>query len=95
MIFISKTASGILVQRDETEIEVDHFAISSTLGPIIVALVDCSRACGQARHEGYEAGLERGREQFRIEYETSLRIAARQAEDLVDALAVSVLASAA
>ena len=96
MINITRLASGaILLQKDATELVVDAAAIATTLPAIIVALTDCARTAGQARREGYEAGLERGREQARIEHETSERIADRQADELVAALAGIGLANAA
>lgn len=96
MINISRLGSGaLLLQRDDTEIVIDASAVQSALGPIIVSLVDCGRAAGEARRAGYEAGLAQGRMQARIEHETSLRIAARQAEELIEALAGVGLAQAA
>lgn len=96
MILITKLPTGILIQRDDTEIIVEAAAINSALPSIIGSLTGCDRATGQARREGYEAGLERGREQATIEHETSMRIAERQADELVQALAgLSGLTSAA
>lgn len=86
MINITRTASGILVQRDATEILIDLPAVPVALGPVIHELIDSGRACGQARREGYEAGLIDGRERQRIEHETSGRIAERQAADLAETL---------
>lgn len=91
MINITRLASGaILLQRDGTELCIDAAAIASTLPTVIGILTDCARIAGQARMEGYEAGLIVGREQSRIEAETALRIAARQAEDVIEALGVAV-----
>lgn len=96
MVFISRLASGaILLQKDATELVIDQAAIPSTLPHVIAILTDGARLVGLARHEGYEAGLIQGREQARIEHETALRIADRQADELVAALAVGGLASAA
>ena len=95
MIFITRTMAGITIQQEDTVITIDPSAVPSTLGAIIAALVDCSNAAGQARREGYEDGLLQGREQARIEHETSMRIAERQTQDLVDALGLGALAQAA
>jgi len=95
MIIISKTAAGILIQRDDLDIEVDHFAIPSTLGLIITSLIDCGRIVGKARAEGYDAGLLQGYQQCQIEQAMSQRIAARQELDLVEAVVSAGLVRAA
>lgn len=95
MIMITKLAASILIQRDDAEIVIDMAAIPSALPAIIAQLTGCDRAIGQARKAGYEDGLTRGREQARIEHETSERIAERQAAELVDALIGLSMASAA
>lgn len=95
MIYISKLASGVLVQRDETDIMIADLAVPSTLGVIIASLIDSGKTLANARRESYEAGLLQGHEQGRIEAETRERIADRQASELVEALVGCELASAA
>lgn len=95
MILITRTTTGLLVQRDGTEILIDAPAVPLALGPIIHELVDSGRALGQARREGYEAGLIDGRERQRIEAETAARSAARQEADAIaDLLAVTLTVAA-
>lgn len=94
MILITRTTTGILIQRDACEILIDAPAIAVALGPIIHELIDAGRTVGQARREGYEAGLIDGRERQRIEQETSSRIADRQAADLAETLESAVYALA-
>lgn len=84
MIVISKTATGLLVQRDELDIQIDAPAVATALGPIIAELIGSGKAPGQARREGYEDGLCQGRVNAQIEQATRERIAERQASDLVD-----------
>ena len=91
MIFISKTTTGVFLQRDELDIAIDGPAIPSTLGLIITALIDSGRALGDARRAGYEAGLSQGYQQCERELLMSARIAERQQTDLVDALLISGL----
>lgn len=91
MIMISKTGSGILLQRDATEIVIDGPAIAIALGPIIAELIGSGRALANARREGYEDGLTQGYLNAAIEHATSERIAERQAADLVEALAINGL----
>lgn len=86
MILISKTTSGILVQRDELDIQIEAPAVPLALGTIISTLITSGTALATARREAYEAGLNRGYEQCAIEYTTSERIAERQASDLLDTL---------
>lgn len=95
MIWISRTSTGILVQRDATEILIDQAAVPLALGPIIAELVDSGRAVGQARREGYEAGLLDGRDRQRIEAETAARSAARaEADAIADLLAATLTVAA-
>lgn len=97
MINITRLPSGaILLQKDDAEIIIDASALPA-LPAVLSSLLDGGRIADRARLEGYEAGLIQGREQARIEHETALRIAARQAEDVIEALGVAVggLASAA
>lgn len=56
-IYISRTSTGLLIQRDEVDIVIDQSAIPAALPAIIASLVDSSRAIGAARQDGYEAGL--------------------------------------
>lgn len=93
-ILISKTTTGLLIQRDAVDILIDAPAVPLALGPIIHELVDSGRAAGQARREGYEAGLLDGRERARIEAETTARIAAARQADLAEALETAVYALA-
>lgn len=86
MILITKTRTGILIQRDAIDIAIEAPAVPLALGPIIHELVDSGRAAGQARREGYEAGLVQGYEQCRIELETRARIADARAADLAETL---------
>jgi hypothetical protein len=95
MILITKLATSILIQRDDTEIAIDDRAIRVCLGAIISELVSDGRALAAARRESYEAGLLQGHEQGRIEAETRERIADRQASELVDILVGIQHASAA
>lgn len=91
MIFVSKTSSGILLQRDALEIAIDGPAIAVSLGPIISELIGSGRALANARREGYEDGLIQGRTNAAIELATSERIADRQAQDLIESLEISGL----
>jgi hypothetical protein len=86
MILITKTTAGLLIQRDATEIAIDGPAVSLALGPIIKELIDNGRAIASARLDSYNRGLEAGREQMRIEMETSARIAEARALDLAETL---------
>jgi hypothetical protein len=95
MILVTKTTTGILIQRDTIDIQIDASAVALTLGPIIHELVDSGRALGQARHEGYEDGLSQGYVNALIAQQTSERIADRQAQELVEALSIGMMASAA
>ena len=95
MIFISKTTTGLLIQRDDTELLIDQSAIPSALGPIIAELITSARAVGEARKQGYEAGLAQGYQQCEIEYATSARIAERQESELRESLTISGLVAAA
>ena len=95
MLWISRTSSGLLIQRDSIDIQIDQAAVALALGPIIHELVDSGRALGQARMEAYEAGLDQGYQNAQIAAATRERIADRQAAELVEALALGVLASAA
>lgn len=94
MILITKTTTGLLIQRDATHIEIDAPAVPLALGPIISELIGEGRAIAAARRESYELGLEAGRDQARIERETSERIAERQAADLAETLESAVYALA-
>jgi len=95
MIWISRTSSGLIIQRDAVEIAIEGAAVALALGPIIHELVDAGRALGLARREGYEAGLDQGYANAQIAAATRERIADRQAAELVEALAIGVLANAA
>jgi hypothetical protein len=95
MIWITKTISGLLIQRDGTEIAIDSGAVALALPGVLNELIDCGRSVQNARRAGYEAGLVQGHINATIEYETSIRIAERQADDLVEALAGVQCASAA
>jgi hypothetical protein len=86
MIWITRTSTGLLLRRDAVEIAIDSPAVALALGPIIGELIDRGRAIGQARREGYEAGLIDGRERARIERETSERCAERRNADELAAL---------
>jgi len=94
MLLISKTTAGILIQRDDLDIQIDQPAIASTLGAIITSLIDCGRIAGRARTEGYEDGLIQGRLNAQIEYETSRRIAERQALETQDVASLETVAGA-
>lgn len=94
LIFVTKTTTGILVQRDAVDILIDAGAVALALGPIIHELVDAGRAVGQARREGYEAGLLDGRERQRIEAETAQRSAARAEADTIADLFVTLTVTA-
>lgn len=94
MILISKTTTGLLIQRDAIDVAIDAPAVPLALGAVIRELIDSGRAIGQARREGYEAGLIDGRERARIELETSARIAERVEADAAADL-YTLLASAA
>jgi hypothetical protein len=83
-INITRLASGaLLVQVDATEIVIDLPAITTALPAVLLTLTESSKALGQARKEGYEAGLVQGHAQGRIEAETRQRIAQRDAEELL------------
>lgn len=95
MITITKLATSLLLQKDGTEVCIDDHAIRAALPAVLACLIDNGRALGQARREGYEAGLTQGYEQCRVEQATSERIAERQAGDLVDAIVGLNMANAA
>ena len=96
MIFITRLASGaILLQKDDTEICIDQPAIPVALGGVLLTLIDQGRALGEARRQGYEAGLTQGYTQCQIELATSRRIAERQEDDLRELVAISSLVAAA
>lgn len=95
MIMITKLAASLLIQKDGAEICIDDQAVARALPAVLACLIDNGRALGQARREGYEAGLTQGYEQCRVEQATSERIAERQAADLVDALVGLNMANAA
>lgn len=86
MILISRTSTGLLIQRDAAEIAIDASAVPLALPAIIATLIDSGRACGQARREGYEMGLTDGRERQRIEAETHARIETRAQAELSELL---------
>lgn len=90
MILITRLPTGLLLQRDDAELIIADAAIAQALPATLAALIDCGRSDARARKEGYEAGLIQGRAQACIEAETALRIAARQAEDVIEALGVAV-----
>lgn len=88
MINITRLSNGaLLIQRDSTELLIDEMAIASALPVVLSSLIDQGRALATARLSGYEAGLIQGRINATIECETSMRIAERQADELVQALA--------
>lgn len=95
MILISKTTTGLLIQKDDQDIEIDQNAIGCALGPILIALCESGRAIGEARRQAYESGLAQGRIQAMIEHETRQRIAARAIEDETPAAPLGPLAKAA
>lgn len=96
MIHITRFSSGaILLQRDDIEITIDAAAIPSTLGPIILSLIDQGRALGEARRQGYDAGLLQGYAQCEREQAMSQRIAQRQETDLIETLISCELVAAA
>jgi hypothetical protein len=86
MIMITKLATSLLVQRDDTEIIIDDRAIRAALGAVISELVSDGRALQTARKDAYEAGLNQGYQNAHIAHQTSERIAERQATDLVESL---------
>lgn len=86
MILITRTTTGLRIDRDATVIEIDQAAVSLALGPIISELIGEGRALAAARREGYELGLIDGRDRQRIERETSERIAALRAIDMLETL---------
>lgn len=95
MIMITKLATSILIQRDDTEIVIDDRAITSAMPSIIGALISTGHALALARRESYEAGLNQGYINAEIAHQTSERVADRQAQELVEALVGCELASAA
>lgn len=95
MIHISQTTAGLLLQRDALIIQIDASAVGGTLGLIIVALVDSGAALAHARRAGYEDGLNQGYVNAQIASDTRARIEARQAAELVEALATVGIAQAA
>lgn len=94
-IYITKTTTGLLIQKDACEIAIDGPAIATALPSVLHELISSGRAAAQARREGYEDGLIQGRINATIEQATSERIAERQAADLVDILVGVNVASAA
>jgi hypothetical protein len=86
MIVVSKTTTGILIQRDELDIQIDAPAVPLALPTIITSLISDGRAMAAARRESYEAGLTQGYQNAHIAQQTSERIAERQATDLVESL---------
>jgi len=63
MILISRTAAGLLIQRDELDIEVEGAAVALALGAIIHELTDAGTATTAAYARGHADGLEDGRKQ--------------------------------
>lgn len=58
MITITKTpAGGLLLTTGSAEVWIEAQAIATALPVIIASLVDTSKALGQARQDGYDAGL--------------------------------------
>ena len=95
MIHIAILTSGdLLVQKDADEIVIARNAIGQALPIAIGVLVDAGRLAGQARREGYEAGLLDGRERARIEQETATRIAARAETEALTELAYALTSAA-
>lgn len=88
MIFITRTTTGLLIQRDADEIEIAAAALPAALPAVLLCLVESSKATQQARREGYEAGLIQGHEQGRIEAETRHRIEAQRIADGLSLLSV-------
>lgn len=80
MVWITKTPSGLLVQRDAA-------AIPLALGPIIHELIDAGRSLGEARRQGYEAGLTEGYQKCERERAMLDRIRERSAADAAELLA--------
>ena len=95
MILISRTTTGLLVQRDAATIAIDGPAVAMALGPIIHELIDAGRAIAAARLDSYNRGLAIGREQARIEAETRARSHARQEADAIAELLCSAVTVAA
>lgn len=93
MITITRTTTGIRIQRDDVELHIDGPAIAQTLAPILLTLIDAGKVVAQARREGYEAGLLQGHAQGRIEAETQARIAAQTRAENAVVLGVATLAA--
>lgn len=60
MIWISRTSSGLLIQKDATEIAIDHAAISTALAGVIACLTDAGRARVEGYAQGHADGLAAG-----------------------------------
>lgn len=72
MIYISRLPSGgLLIQRDATEISIDHAAVALALPGIIASLIDAGHAAQQAYATGHADGLQEGYE--RAEREQTVR----------------------
>ena len=95
MIYITRTSTGLLIQRDAADIAIDGPAVPLALGPIIRELIDAGRALAAARLDSYNRGLAIGREQSRIEAETRARSQARQEADAIaELLCIAVTVAA-
>lgn len=95
MIHITTTTTGLLIQKDDLDVQIDRPAIRETLPILIGVLIDSTKALAAARRSGYEDGLRQGYANCDIQHATSERIAERQAGELVEALAGCQVASAA
>ena len=63
MIWISRTSSGLLIQKDALDIQVDAGAVPLALGALIHEITDSGRATNAAYARGHADGLLDGRMQ--------------------------------
>lgn len=86
-IWISKTANGIVLRRDGTELHIAAAAVPLALGAVIHELTDAGRAIGEARREGREMGLREGYAACEREHEQARLRRERMEADARDLLA--------
>lgn len=86
MIHISMLPTGsLIIQQDANDILLDQAAIAGTLGPILLILLDHTRALGEARRQGHEDGLTIGHARGVAETEARYR---REAEQFAEGLSL-------
>jgi len=91
MILITRLSTGLLIQKDETDIQIDAAAIPSALPLVIRELIDQAHAIVDARKDAFENGLAIGRERGMIEAETHYRMEEQRLLELDEQLALKVV----